>query len=159
MSLFEDRFGRLYPVQRVHRIRRKPATGKFQLYPYIVVLDDEDELDVGEDAVTVIRRAGCSVLPAQPGTFLLEFCPDIAGEPPEHFVWRHPVLGFRVNGEHGAVEPVVIDPEMEDMTEYHAILHPCGLVDTFGSAQHADEKEWREEQERRANSRREMPDA
>lgn len=151
MTYFEDSRGSLYPISRIHRIAEKPKSDKPTLYSHRIHLTDGDEfdaLDVDASTVRFIQRCTAPVLPVEPGTYLLQFSPDRDGNFEESFVWRSRVIGWRVGGEHDGVEPIVLDTDFEEMTGLHAILHPCGKVETACGEHYDDQATWFEERVR-----------
>lgn len=148
MTYFEDRHGRVYSTAKLHHLRRKPSPpdGKFRPYPWTAVMNDGDELDVSDGAVRLIRVAASPMLPALPGAELVEFCDDKGSNPPEPFVWRRSVIGWRLDDEHGGLVPIVLDPDFIEMRGEHAIIFPDGRVENGCGDQHETEREWFAEQ-------------
>lgn len=148
MTFFEDARGDIYPVSRINCIRLKQAEpGKFQMFPYRITMTDEDTLEVAECVVRNITQSSGEVVPAQPYTFLLTFCPGDAVDP-EPLVWRSVVIGFRVRGDFGSLEPLVIDGEFEGMKCKHGVLHPNGRVESASGDTYETEADWLAEQVR-----------
>lgn len=146
---FEDNHGRYHHVSQVRRLRpRSSSTGKPWDWTHSAVLMDGEDVEVTAREAKRILRAGVPTIPAQPGTYLLQFYDDKHGTPPTPTVWRLPVLAFLTSDETGTPLPIVMDGEIGDMETTHAILHPCGLVEDFCGAQFQAEADWRAEMER-----------
>ncbi len=153
MTFFEDRHGHFHPISRIHRIAEKPATGKPNLYTHRVYMKDGgdfDGLDIDASTVRFIRQSAAAVLPATPGTYLLQFAMFGDDNADEARIWRMPVLGWRVGGEYVGVEPIVMDPNFEGMTGQYAILHPNGIVETASGEYYEEEASWSAECVRQA---------
>ena len=148
MTFFEDSRGNYHPVSQIVCIRPKRAeVGKFQTYPYRIQLADEDSVEAAECVVRNVVRASGEVIPAQPETFLLTFCPGDAADP-EPVVWRSVVIGFRVRADYGSLDPLVIDSDFDEMTGVYGILHPSGSVECAAGETYETESQWFAEQVR-----------
>jgi len=147
MSFFLARDGALYRADNVASLRKKTAPGS----GWVATMVDGDEIAIASATARAIRNAAAPIIPAQPGIDLVQFCAASHCQPP--FVWRRPVIAWRVDDEFGGLVPVVADPDVVGTEADFAVIYPDGRVENAMGEQHATESEWFEEQCRN-NARR-----
>lgn len=136
---FEDSRGVLYPVAQIDSIREKfVAVGsKPDYYGYSIQLRDGERVYVAKSDVDRIRRMTAGpIIAAAPGTYLLTFSGEKDDVP-----LREVVIAWQPDG-YAQLAPVIVDHDIIETGDGHAILHPDGTVADFIGASWASVEEY-----------------
>jgi hypothetical protein len=143
---FTDTRGYSYPVSRISMIQ----AGRFSSPPrpkpenwagFLVRLSDGDPVRVWEHELeTIFAATPLHLIPAQAGTYILNFDPE---NPPEtcEAVWRVPVIAWAWTCD--GVEPVTPDGINDGVsTAFVAVLMPDGSIISPGDQAWSNVADW-----------------
>lgn len=128
MRFFEDVSGRFYPIANIREIgpmrEEELRPGRMQSYHSVWLAGMDDPVKVGVHTMELVKNTPASLVPAQPGTFIITAFAD-----GDHM--RTPVVLWGL-GEFGTPIPYTITGAWDGTEQANQfVLHPDGHCSAF----------------------------
>ena len=146
MRFFTDRHGDQYPTARIKKIllnRTKRSPGSVSLPCQTVVMEDDERLEVESWEVDRVVNAPTTVIPAQPGTYLLGGVD--ADDANVDDVWQTPIIAWSL-GTESVPTPHTPDGADDGLSQSGTILFPNGMVVSPGNQCFRAIEDWFQEE-------------